>query len=276
MMVNVREIQRVLSDTRDVLAEEPIVNEINSDEGIFIGDLHGDMEAFEKINDYIQDVDCPSIFLGDYVDRGAYSIEIMKSLFEMKVKDPNRVILLRGNHETPLANSRYGFKEDVRRKFPSNSHEIYQKFNETFAELPIAATLDDGRVIGLHGGIPRNTESLVTLKELPKGIVEPHRIDRLFQTLWNDPRESIEGFGRSMRGPGIYTFGRNAFDKFMKNSNAELMVRAHLAFPSGVRYYFNKRLISLFSTLSYKGRQIEGKVLHYKAGKPLLRDISEF
>lgn len=39
------------------------------------------------------------VFNGDFVDRGAHSLEVIGLLMALKVSMPNRVWLVRGNHE---------------------------------------------------------------------------------------------------------------------------------------------------------------------------------
>ena len=51
------------------------------------------------------------LFLGDYVDRGNLSLETICLLMVLKVKYPEQIHLIRGNHEDILINSGFGFQE---------------------------------------------------------------------------------------------------------------------------------------------------------------------
>ena len=90
---------------------------------IIIGDIHGQYFDFLKvlsqlsgsiINDRIKDY---ILFLGDYVDRGANSIEVMTIIMALKINNPKNVILLRGNHESRCMTSLYNFMTETTDKY---------------------------------------------------------------------------------------------------------------------------------------------------------------
>jgi serine/threonine-protein phosphatase 2B catalytic subunit len=62
------------------------------------------------------------VFLGDYVDRGIFSLECVTLLFAMKVANPQNVFLLRGNHESRSMTEYFTFREEVLDKY---DNEVY-------------------------------------------------------------------------------------------------------------------------------------------------------
>lgn len=104
------------------------------------GDLHGnlfDLIRIFKSTDFSNNGNL--LFLGDYVDRGEYSIETIVLLFAMFCTYPNYIHLLRGNHEFANINSINGFKDDILKKYHNDS--VWKKINNVFDYLPIAALI---------------------------------------------------------------------------------------------------------------------------------------
>ena len=52
---------------------------------------------------------CCHLGIGDFVDRGLYSVETIILLLALKAKYPNDIYLIRGNHETRQITQVYGF-----------------------------------------------------------------------------------------------------------------------------------------------------------------------
>ena len=71
-------------------------------------------KAFGMPTHTVGDIDTTKyIFLGDFVDRGHKSLEIMCLLLALKIQYPDRVYLIRGNHECDAMNELYGFYSEI-------------------------------------------------------------------------------------------------------------------------------------------------------------------
>ena len=57
------------------------------------------------------------LFLGNYVGHGFYSIECISLLLCLKIRYPNRLYILRGNHENRHVSQKYGFYDECIRKY---------------------------------------------------------------------------------------------------------------------------------------------------------------
>lgn len=93
-------IKLICSKVKELLNEEENVVKINSPVTI-VGDVHG--QFYDLIELFRVGGEVPNtnyLFLGDYVDRGAASVETITYLALLKLRYPKRFTLLRGNHET--------------------------------------------------------------------------------------------------------------------------------------------------------------------------------
>src|SRR5262245_18931869 len=99
---------------------------------VVVGDLHGDFTALKKImnvidyEEYLRFESNLLIFLGDYVDRGKYSLEVLLSLCGIKSQFPNNMFMLRGNHEAyhRFPFSAFDFPMDLKKKFGSSGQSL--------------------------------------------------------------------------------------------------------------------------------------------------------
>ena len=118
-------------------------------ECIVIGDLHGDLDSLNNIllrtnfEDKAKSKDnIYLVFMGDYVDRGLRSIETLNRVLELKIKFPEQVIVLRGNHDNVDLIKRSLNDEDIP-PMPSDiksqgcSEKQWAGYWENWNEIPI-------------------------------------------------------------------------------------------------------------------------------------------
>ncbi len=158
-----------------------------------IGDTHGQfydmIHMFEKAIDGLNLNETSLLFLGDYVDRGAYGVEIIIFLYALKLNYPKTVVLLRGNHETALQTEMYTFREEVLEKY-NDDEMVYLAFLETFNALPIAATIN-GDYLALHGGISPDIKKIDDINAIDR-FVEPPLESMISDILWSDPVKDVK------------------------------------------------------------------------------------
>jgi serine/threonine-protein phosphatase PP1 catalytic subunit len=252
-----------------VLRDDPILLRLQAPL-VICGDVHGqfyDLLSFMKTGGIPPATNY--LFLGDYVDRGKNSIEVMAYLLALKVKYPKNLWLLRGNHETRDISRQYGFFEECTLRYHQS---LWDKFNDVFLWLPIVAVIS-GRIFCVHGGISPELTSLNQIAQLRRPLDIPaHGL--LSDLLWSDPSLESDEWRESARGTS-YTYGESAVDDFIRANDFDLICRAHQVVKNGYEFPFypNRSVLTVFSAPGYcEGFPNKGAVL--KVGEKLQCDFS--
>lgn len=221
------------------------------------GDIHGQYYDLLKALSIGGDIlSTKYLFLGDYVDRGIFSVEVLTLLLAMKINFPNTVFLLRGNHETRLMTQTFNFKTECIAKY---DQDIYHFFMDFFDTLPLSAVIN-GKFIALHGGISPDLNYLQDMNKVYR-FMEPPKSGILADVLWSDPVASDSGFQskpfvhNDQRGCS-YLFGADALDTFLTRNNLLSCIRAHEVQLEGFKMQQWKgktfpQIITIFSAPNY-------------------------
>jgi serine/threonine-protein phosphatase 4 catalytic subunit len=240
------EVKALCQKAMEILMEESNVQRVDSPVTI-CGDIHGqfyDLKELFKVG-----AECPDtnyLFLGDFVDRGFYSVETFLLLLALKVRYPDRITLIRGNHESRQITQVYGFYDECLRKY--GSVNVWRYCTEIFDYLSLSALIED-RILCVHGGLSPSINTLDQIRTLDRKQEVPHD-GAMCDLLWSDPEDGSEGWGLSPRGAG-YLFGGNVVDQFNYTNKLDLICRAHQLVMEGYKYMFNKKLVTVWSAPNY-------------------------
>ena len=214
-----------------------------------VGDIHGHFLDLIRI---LQTFGLPFtkqfLFLGDFVDRGEFMIETVIYVYLLKANFPEKVQIIRGNHEFESLCSTSGFLSEVMSFY--NDRQLFYAFMESFSVMPLAAIIDDS-ILAVHGGIGPELTDVNQIKRMVRPI-EDFGNEELDSLLWSDPLNEIEGFEVSKRGSGYY-FGGTVLKKFLQMNNLSKLIRGHECVNDGVCEMFNGQCVTVFSASNYCG-----------------------
>jgi len=233
------ELKKLCNMVKEILIEESNVQPVRSPVTV-CGDIHGQfydlMELFNKGGEV------PStnyIFMGDYVDRGHNSVETFQLLMCLKVRWPQHVTLLRGNHESRQITQVYGFYDECMRKYGNANPWKYCV--DVFDHLNLSAIID-GKVLCLHGGLSPEIRTLDQMRVIERIREIPHE-GSFCDLMWSDPEEIRDAWMISPRGAG-YLFGSKVPKAFNHVNGVELICRAHQLVMEGYKYHFEEESVT--------------------------------
>lgn len=186
------------------------------------------------------------IFLGDYVDRGYFSLETLTLLLCLKAKYPERITLVRGNHESRQITQVYGFYEECVQKYGNTS--VWKACCQVFDFMTLGAIVD-GKVLCVHGGLSPEIRTLDQVRVVARAQEIPHE-GAFCDLVWSDP-EDVETWAVSPRGAG-WLFGDRVSQEFCHVNGLNLIARAHQLVNEGYKYHFKSQdVVTVWSAPNY-------------------------
>ncbi|KAL3421557.1 Serine/threonine-protein phosphatase SIT4 [Phlyctema vagabunda] len=186
------------------------------------------------------------IFLGDFVDRGYFSLETLTLLLCLKAKYPDRITLVRGNHESRQITQVYGFYEECQQKYGNAS--VWKACCQVFDFLVLAAIVD-GEILCVHGGLSPEIRTVDQIRVVARAQEIPHE-GAFCDLVWSDP-EDVPQWSVSPRGAG-WLFGAKVAKEFNQVNDLKLIARAHQLVNEGYKYHFDeKSVVTVWSAPNY-------------------------
>ncbi|KAI1296758.1 Serine/threonine-protein phosphatase PP1 isozyme 9 [Halotydeus destructor] len=278
---------KICDQVEEIFKQEPRVLKVQSPCHV-LGDTHGNLHDLMLYERHLwkEGLALKSgsfLFLGDYVDRGQHSLEVVLYLFAQKILCPQKMFLLRGNHELRSTNRSFTFYRELEEKFSvplggsgqTMGHALWERFNQVFDSMPICAVIDES-IFCAHGGIPTSVQNLQECNNMPCPLADPEaQFPAAWEMLWNDPINKNEydeyvdmmrsqggvsaaasslmtnGFlANTKRGTAFY-FSEDAIRNFFAKNGLSHVIRAHEVCQGGFQFHHRGKVITVFSSSRY-------------------------
>eukprot|EP01114_Cavostelium_apophysatum_P024452 TRINITY_DN9570_c0_g1_i1.p1 TRINITY_DN9570_c0_g1~~TRINITY_DN9570_c0_g1_i1.p1 ORF type:complete len:523 (+),score=158.22 TRINITY_DN9570_c0_g1_i1:130-1698(+) len=261
----------IIERATEIFAEEPNVLDVPSPVTV-CGDVHGQFYDLIKLFEVGgSPADTRYLFLGDYVDRGSFSIEVVLLLYSYKILFPSTFLMIRGNHECRHLTQYFTFKSECIRKYDI---EVYELIMDSFDALPLSAIMNK-QFLCVHGGLSPDIQTIDDIRQIDR-FCEPPQSGPMCDLLWSDPMENytpetkLQFVFNEVRGCS-YTFSYRAVCNFLQKNNLLSVIRAHEAQDQGYRMHLKNdatgfpTVITLFSAPNYlDAYNNKGAVLRYE------------
>ena len=234
------QLTKILNRGIDLLKQEQNLIRVEAPI-VIVGDIHGQFYDLLKMFEVAGGMPPKQrfLFLGDYVDRGYFSIECFLYLLALKINHPQHIYLLRGNHECRHLTRHFTFRLECVYKY---SEALYDTCMSAFDALPLAAVVSN-QLFCVHGGIGPDLKDPEDVNQLNR-FSDPPKTGLFCDLLWSDPDQSYGSEGlltplfpsNSSRGCS-YRYTYKAVSRFLGANNLLAIVRGHEAQNTGYRLY---------------------------------------
>lgn len=104
-------------------------------------------------------------------------------LLALKVRYPDRITLIRGNHESRQITQVYGFYDECLRKY--GSVNVWRYCTEIFDYLSLSSIIED-KIFCVHGGLSPSINTLDQIRVIDRKQEVPHD-GAMCDLMWSDP-----------------------------------------------------------------------------------------
>jgi protein phosphatase len=267
-----QEMFDLIKEVKPLLEKDHSLIKVRSPCKVF-GNIHG---VYDDLMRYFESFGNPSddnqmgdinvmqyIFLGDFCDRGLYSLEVILLLFALKIKYPDFIYLIRGHHEDKNINEKYGLGDECKERLGddiTNPLSIFCNINKAFDYLPFGVLVDNNILI-IHGGIGSSINSLEDIENIKRPVSVEHNVTstaqlNIIDLLWSEYSDNIDNIEvnneRDKNKNGfIVKYGKERLNKFLADNKINLLITAHQFVKEGFTTFNNDRLLTVFSATNY-------------------------
>ena len=247
-----------------------------------VGDIHGQFFDLIKLFEIGGNPETQRyIFLGDLVDRGCFGCEVVLLLFALKIKYPEDIIILRGNHECRSITTYFNFKKECLYKY---NLAVYNGIMSAFDCLPLVCILNQ-RFFCVHGGLSPRINTITDINRINR-FTEISKAGPMCDLLWADPIDESKDkphdkhssrnssrYHNKLKKPNAaniptslfvpnelrgcsYSFSYEAACKFLSENNLLSIIRAHEVQNEGYKLFKKTpvgfpSVITIFSAPNY-------------------------
>jgi hypothetical protein len=227
---------------------------ITNEQVIVFGDIHGSFHTFFRqllrlhkfgvldISTFIINPNYIIIFLGDVIDRGLFSLEILLMILCLIKNNPNKIIYNRGNHEEFFTNLNGGLMNEIKIKVSEKKQKkLFESINKYYEKLSSAIYLElpDSSFFLSHGGFSKHELNNNTYKSLVESnddiflitdadFMDTIDITKTHGTLirWSDFTYENNCAYRGYE-KGINCINKDDVIRFLKKAKCDFIIRGH-------------------------------------------------